>query len=126
MYGAYPRAQGAELALPPISTPAFLVDSRSMLLIHNEARGHAAGVSFEEAGRMDPEEWGKRFGPFGDDGDPIPFDQIPLTLALREGRPAHASFTIHTADGEPRQVEVSAMPIIAKETSGTTRVASHG
>lgn len=122
MYGADRGAQGAEFALPPISTPAFLVDSRGMLLIYNEAAGALLGVSFEEAGRMDPEEWGARFGPFGDDGDPIPFEQNPLVVALREGRPAHARFTIHTADGEPREIEVSAMPIIAKETSGAMAI----
>jgi PAS domain-containing protein len=122
MYAADPDDQGAKLALPSISTPAFLVDSGGTLLTLNEAAGALLGVAFDEVGKMDPDEWGARFGPFDDDGDPIPLEQIPLTVALREGRPAHARFTIHNTDGEPRQIEASAMPIITKETSGAITI----
>ena len=118
MYGNDRGDQAAKLALPSISTPAFLVDDRGVLLIYNEAAGAVLGIPFEEVGRTDPEEWLARFGPFGDDGDPLPLEKIPTTVALREGRPGHDRLTIHTADGEPREVEVSAMPIIAAEASG--------
>jgi PAS domain-containing protein len=122
MYGADRGDQGAELALPSISTPAFLIDSRGKLLFYNEAAGELLGMPFKEAGQMRADEWGDRFGPFGDDGERIPFEQLPLVIALREGRPAHASFTIRTANGVQREVEVSAMPIIAKDTSGAMAI----
>ena len=108
--------------LTSISTPAFLVDAAGVLLFYNEAAGALLGLPFEEAGRMEPEEWGTRFGPVGPDGNPIPLDQLPLTIALREGRPSHAKHRIHAADGEDRDIEVSAFPIAAEETSGAMAI----
>jgi class 3 adenylate cyclase len=110
--------KGASLALPSISTPAFLADARGVILNFNEAAGEVLGVSFEQMGRMDPEVWLARFGPFGEDGEAIPIDRQPLAVALREGRAAHTRHTIHNADGEPREVEVSAMPIITADAYG--------
>jgi PAS domain-containing protein len=108
--------------LTSISTPAFLVDHSGLLLFYNEAAGALLGIPFEEAGRMEAQEWGTRFGPIGSDGEPIPFDQLPLTIALREGRPAHANFRIHSAAGEERDIEVSALPISAEEISGAMAI----
>jgi PAS domain-containing protein len=101
--------------LTSISTPAFLVDSAGTLIFYNEAAGALLGIPFEEAGRMEPHEWGTRFGPYGEDGERIPFEELPLTTALRHGRPAHATFRIRSAEGEDREIEVSALPIEAEE-----------
>jgi PAS domain-containing protein len=101
--------------LTSISTPAFLVDEGGSLLFYNEAAGALLGIPFEEAGRMEAHEWGTRFGPFGSDGKRIPFEELPLTIALREGRPSHASFRIRSAQGDEHDIEVSALPITAEE-----------
>ena len=108
--------------LTSISTAAFLVDHRGVLLFYNEAAGALLGIPFEEAGRMEPDEWGTRFGPFDAEGRPIPIDELPLTIALREGRPYHASLRIHSADGHDHEIEVSALPITAEETSGAMAI----
>jgi PAS domain-containing protein len=96
-----------------LSTPAFLVDEDGLLVFYNEAAGALLGKRFEEVGQMGPEEWGTAFGPFDDHGERIPFDQLPLTIALRKGRPAHAQFQIRSIDGSNHEIEVSAMPIVA-------------
>jgi PAS domain-containing protein len=96
-----------------LSTPAFLVDEDGILVFYNEAAGALLGKRFEEVGQMGPEEWGSSFGPFDDSGTPIPFDELPLTIALRQGRPAHSSFQIRSLEGADYQIEVSAMPILA-------------
>jgi PAS domain-containing protein len=101
--------------LTSISTPAFLVDADGVLLFYNEAAGALLGIPFEDAGRMMPEEWGTRFGPLDENGEPIPFQRLPLTVALREGRPAHSRFRIRSAKGTDHDIEVSAMPIRASE-----------
>jgi len=100
--------------LTSISTPAFLVDSAGTLMFYNEAAGALLGMPFEEAGQMEPDEWSSRFGPLDDDGEPIPFESLPLTVALREGRPYHANLHIHAAEGSVRAIEVSALPITAE------------
>jgi PAS domain-containing protein len=98
-----------------LSTPAFLVDEDGILVFYNEAAGALLGKRFEEVGNMGPGEWGSTFGPLDQHGRPIPFDELPLTIALRKGRPAHAQHRIQSLDGQEHDIEVSAMPIITGE-----------
>lgn len=106
--------------LTSLSTPAFLVAWDGSLLFYNEAAGALLGVPFEEIGRMDPSEWSGSFGPFDSEGNPIAIEELPITIALRDGRPAHANFTIHSSGGEAHEIAASGMPIISTEhgTSG--------
>jgi PAS domain-containing protein len=101
--------------LTSISTPAFLLDEDSRLVFYNEAAGALLGISFEETGRMDPHEWTGNFGPFDTDGNPISIEQLDITHALSEGRPAHSRFVIRSAKGAEHGIEASAFPIIASE-----------
>jgi PAS domain-containing protein len=98
--------------LSSISTPAFLVDDEGALIFYNDAAGALLGRRFEEAGSMTAEEWGTAFGPYGEDGAPVPFEELPLTMALRHGRPNHERFTIHSTNGTAHTIEVSALPLV--------------
>ncbi|HET7574677.1 MAG TPA: hypothetical protein VFJ99_06130, partial [Solirubrobacterales bacterium] len=82
-----------------------------------EAAGSLLGKRFEELGTVGPQEWGSLFGPFGEDGQPIPYDELPLVTAVRAGRPAHAEMTIRSTDGADHAVEVSAFPILTAHGS---------
>jgi PAS domain-containing protein len=95
-----------------LSTPAFLVDEEGELVFYNEAAGALLGKRFEEVGKMGAEEWGSAFGPLDENGEKIPFDDLPLTIALRQGKPAHANHRIRSLDGKDHEIEVSAMPIV--------------
>lgn len=95
-----------------LSTPAFLVDSPGNLVYYNDAAGELLGLRFEEAGPMARADWAARFEPIDHDGQPIDTESLPLVIALRQGRPAHTSMRIRPASGEPRDLEVSAFPII--------------
>ena len=101
--------------LTSISTPAFLVDQDAALVFFNEAAGALLGRSFEDVGRMSPEEWTSTYGPFDASGKPVDLDELPTTRAVRDGRPAHAAFTIRSANGGTREIESSAFPIVASE-----------
>jgi PAS domain-containing protein len=98
-----------------ISAPAFLADHRATLVFYNEAAGALLGVPFEQAGNMDREEWAARFGPFDGAGERIPFEDVPLTIALRERRPVHAPLDIRSANGEVHRIEVTAIPLASDE-----------
>jgi PAS domain-containing protein len=100
--------------LTSLTTPAFLVGEDAELLFFNEAAGALLSKSFEESGRMSAAEWGESFGPFDDDGRAIPYDELPVTLALRDGRPAHADHRIRSMRGADHRIEVSAFPIVAE------------
>src|SRR5947209_4552794 len=99
--------------LTSLSTPAFLADRDGSLIFYNEAAGALLGTSFEESGKLGPGEWTEAFGPFDIDGSSIGVEDLPVTKALRAGRPAHAEHTIRSRDGESHHIEVSAIPIVA-------------
>jgi PAS domain-containing protein len=99
--------------LTSISTPSFLVDGRGTMVFYNEAAAAVLGRSFEEAGQMTAAEWTAAFGPLSQDGDPLEFDEVSLTKAIRDGRPAHGSFRIRTATNPEQAIEAAAFPIVA-------------
>jgi PAS domain-containing protein len=99
--------------LTNLSTPAFLADEEGALVFYNEAAGSLLGLAFEESGKLDPREWSEKYGPFDSDGEPIGVEQLPITRALRDGRPAHAEYSIRSSNGGEHEVEVSAIPIVA-------------
>jgi PAS domain-containing protein len=98
--------------LSSISTPAFLISAGGKLLFYNEAAGTLVGRRFEETGTMEAPDWTTQFGPLGEDGEPMPYEEIPLVGAVRDGQPAHATFRIRHVAGEQRDIAVSAIPIV--------------
>jgi PAS domain-containing protein len=97
-----------------MTTAAFLIDPAGTLIFYNEASAALLGIAFEEAGPMPADVWGTRFRPTSPDGEPLPLEQLPVVIALREGRPAHVPMRIEGADGVSRLLEVSAFPIVGR------------
>ena len=94
-----------------LTTPAFLTDERGALIFYNEAAGQLLGKRFEELGAMAADVW-EQVGPFDRAGARVPIDELPLTLALRHGSPAHAGLRIRSFAGAEQDIEVSALPIV--------------
>jgi PAS domain-containing protein len=97
--------------LSSISTPAFLVGEEG-LLFYNEAAAAMLGRRFEEIGSIPAAAWTAEFGPFDDDDKPMPYDEIPATVAIRENRPYHGKFRIGGANGQHHDIVASAIPIV--------------
>jgi PAS domain-containing protein len=97
-----------------LSTPAFLVDRKGVLVFYNEAAEGILGLSFAEAGPMPAEDWASRFEPTGPDGRPVRREDLPLVVALIEGRPAHAPLRITSAAGHTEEIEATAFPVIGR------------
>ena len=95
-----------------LALPALLTDANQRLIFFNDAAALILGQSFEEVGRLRRDEWATRFGPFNKDGHPAPIDSLPLSVALREGRPSQGRFRIRTHDHRMIDVEVTALPLI--------------
>lgn len=95
-----------------ITTPAFLVDPLGTLVFFNEAAGELLGLRYEEAGPMAMAQWATRFAPMACDGRALDIDELPLTVALRDGRPVHLAFRVRSALGDEREIEASAFPIV--------------
>lgn len=97
--------------LSSVSTPAFLVDGDGEICFFNEAAGALLGRRFEETGNLPASEWTAMFGPYDKSGTAIPWNELPVTAALRRDRPAHAQFCIK-AGGKLVEIEVSGLPIV--------------
>jgi PAS domain-containing protein len=97
-----------------LATPAFIVDDSGNLIFFNEAAGELLGVHFEEAGAMGPEEWGGRFEPTDLDVRPLAPDELPLSIALSDARPAHRPMRIRSAHAENHDIEVTAFPVVGR------------
>jgi PAS domain-containing protein len=95
-----------------ISTPSFLVDELGALVFYNEAAGALLGRRFEEMGKLGAMDWTAQFGPFAPDGSPLPIDELPLTIALRHGRPSHARLRVRSLLDGDHDIVVSALPIV--------------
>jgi PAS domain-containing protein len=94
-----------------ITLAAFLVDPEGKLVFFNDAAGELVGRRFEEVGRLRQEDWASEFGPFDEFGKVLPTDSLPLTVALRDGLPAHDHFRMSVRDEGLVDVDVSALPL---------------
>ena len=99
--------------LSSISTPAFLVGEHGALLFFNDAAAAMLGRRFEETGHDDgASEWTASSVRSAPTNEPIPYEQIPATAALRKNRPFHGDFRICGAGGKHQDVAASAIPIV--------------
>jgi PAS domain-containing protein len=98
--------------LSSIITPALLVGEEGQLLFYNEAAAAMLGRRFEETGTLTSAQWTGAFGPFGADNIPIPYDNIPATVAVRHQRAFHGTYRIRAAGGQHTDVEASTIPIV--------------
>lgn len=98
--------------LSSISTAAFLVAREGEIIFFNEGASELLGRRFEETGAMSADEWTQLFGPFDENGEPIPFDEIDLTQALRGNKPAHSTFFLRDASGHQHRIAASGFPIV--------------
>lgn len=95
-----------------LAVPVLLVDEAGDLLFFNEPAELLLGQRFDEVGDM-PLDRRRRVFAFRDEaGTPLPEDQPPLVVALREQRPVHRWVRMQGFDGVERALEVTAFPLL--------------
>jgi len=114
--GRDPEEQPLELILARnlisiVSLAAILVDVNGDIVFFNDAAAELIGSPFEEIGTLSREEWNQRFGPFDERGAPVPTGELPVAIALREGRPAYGRFHVR-GDRNLLEVEAGAIPLV--------------
>jgi PAS domain-containing protein len=95
-----------------LTLPIFIVDPEGRLLFYNEPAEAILGRRFEETGEMSGDEWAQIFTASDGDGTPLPPEELPLMIALRERHPAHRRFVIRGLDAVHREIEVTAFPLV--------------
>ncbi|HUR17152.1 MAG TPA: PAS domain-containing protein [Candidatus Limnocylindrales bacterium] len=95
-----------------LAVPMLLADDAGDLLFFNEPAEVLLGQRFDDVGEM-PLDRRRRIFSFRDvEGKPLPDDQPPLVVALRERRPVHRRVWMRGFDGEDREIEVTAFPLL--------------
>ena len=94
-----------------ISLPAVLVDADGRIVFYNDAAAQLVGAPFEEIGSMTRDEWNARYGPVDEHGDALAVDELPLAVAVREGRPAYERLRVRAERGL-LEVEAGALPLL--------------
>jgi PAS domain-containing protein len=91
--------------------PVLLVDARGDTLFFNEPAALILGQSYEDFDAMPFEARTRVLAPRDEGGHPLPTQQLPGMIAMRERRPAHAAFQIHSVDGALHAIEATAIPL---------------
>jgi PAS domain-containing protein len=95
-----------------LAVPLWLSDERGDLLFFNEAAEELLAQRFDDVGTLSLDD-ARRILLFRDaDGNPLPADQTPLLVALRERRPVHRRLRISGLDGRDREIEVTSFPLL--------------
>ena len=97
-----------------VATPLFLVDRDGVLVYYNEAAEVLLGLRFVDAGSLTADEWSARWAAEDVEGNPLPNDQRPIAVAMRERRPTHRPMNLFNGDGSKRTIEVTAFPLLAR------------
>lgn len=97
-----------------LAMPIFIVNPGGDLIYYNEPAGGLLGTRFNETGIMPASEWSTKFHPVDQYGESVPPDDLPLVIAVKEHRPAHKIFWIIDMEGNLRELEVTALPIIGQ------------
>jgi PAS domain-containing protein len=98
-----------------ITVPVFLVDPEGTLLFYNEPAEPLLGRRYDDAGQIRASQLAGIFTTTTLEGDPIPSDELPLSIALSARRPAHGLVRIVALDQEPRLLEVTAFPLLRRD-----------
>jgi len=94
-----------------LATPMFVVDAQGTLVFFNEAAEALLGQTFAEIGEVSADTWAETFRSVESDGTPIPRADLPLGIALIQGRPAHRTLDVIGADGVQRPLAATAIPL---------------
>jgi PAS domain-containing protein len=97
-----------------LAMPIFIVNPDGDLIFYNEPAESILGTRYNETGSMPASEWSTKFHPTDQDGKTIPPEELPLVVAIRDHHPAHKIFWIRGLDGNQREIEVTALPLIGQ------------
>src|SRR5687767_9454163 len=90
-----------------LAVPVLLVDARGDTLFFNESAEPIFGRRFDEMDELSLERRTAVMRPRDAQGEPLPVDDLPGMIAMRERQPAHVSFYIDSYDGHRRAVEAT-------------------
>lgn len=103
--------QWAEL----MASSVWLMDAAGNLVYYNEPAEEILGLRFDEAGEINADQLAELFNTTARDGNPVASPDLPVVIALTKQEPSHAQLRIKDRTGEWKDIEVTALPLVAAD-----------
>ena len=97
-----------------LAIPMFVVGADGDLLFYNEPAEPLVGQRFEESGELTLDEWGELLETTDESGRLLDTVERPIMGALQRQQPVHAHMFLRGMDGQRREVEGTAFPLIGE------------
>jgi PAS domain-containing protein len=94
-----------------LAVPVLIVDEQGTAVFFNEPAELIFGRRFDEMDELALRARAEVLRPRDEDGRPLPIDQLPGLIAMRDRQPAHVAFFIHSYDGTRHAIEATAIPL---------------
>ncbi len=98
-----------------MGSSVWLMDAAGNLVYYNEPAEQILGLRFDEAGEINADQLAELFQTTYPDGSTVATDQLPVVVALTKRIPSHAELRIHNRMGETKDIEVTALPLVAAD-----------
>ncbi len=94
-----------------LRVPMFMLDEQANLIFYNELAEEILCCQFNETGVLAFDQWSTRLVYLDEANIAVPYNALPLRIALAERRPAHGTFWIHDPAGVRRQLAITCFPL---------------
>ena len=88
-----------------------IVDADGRVVFFNAQAEKLFGRRYDDIGELPLLHLAELYAPLDENGKPLPFDQLPIRVALRERRPKQGQLFIHDAEGTPHRITTTAIPL---------------
>ncbi len=83
------------------------------IIYYNEAAASLFGGPFVEGKEIPADQWREEMPATDLEGRPIPFSDRAVGIVLTRHEPAHRALQVRDAEGVPRPIEATAIPLFA-------------
>lgn len=94
-----------------LSLPVTLVDAKGRVVFFNEPAEKLLGLRHDVTGELPLARFAEMYAPVDPDGAPIPFERLPIGVALRERRPQQGELLVHDAVGARHRISATSIPL---------------
>jgi PAS domain-containing protein len=91
--------------------PVTMVDADGRVIFLNERAEELIGRRHDETGELPIGDLAELYAPLDENGEPLPPDQLPIRVALRDRRPKQGQLFLHDADGNAHRITTTAIPL---------------
>jgi len=91
--------------------PVTMVDAKGTVVYFNEPAERLYGRRYDDTGELPMADLGQQNAPLDENGEPLPVEQLPIMVALRERRPRQGRLVIHDVEGKAHHINSTSIPL---------------